>query len=240
MMKKRRHIKGRAFVMALSVMIIAGSAFNTSLAWFTDSTSMVKNVFTVGDIDLQFLAETGSQTADMSLDEFSENNIENPTIVPGKPIPLEDTTLVVSAESETCYLFAKIDTSIGGLPSTAQVEGEEREMTFEDYFHYTVADGWIAGDGISVEEGGNGLPTNVYYRIVEQDSAEKSFKIIGNDEIVPSSEITKDMLTSILIKEDPDLYPALSLSAYAVQYIGGYSTPFTPAEAWAIMVATGE
>ncbi len=240
MTQKRRRISSKVLLAAISLTLILGSAFTGSLAWFVDSAGMVKNVFTIGDIKAQFVSESGTQTAGASLDDSSPNNTGLPMIVPGSPIPLGDTTLVVSPESETCYLFAQIEGDIGALPSAVQVEGKAKAMTFEDYFRYTVADGWIRGDGISVEEGGSGLPDSVYYRVVEKEADEKSFKIIDNDELVPSNEITKEMLNSILESNDPTQYPTLALSAYAVQYIGGYSIPFTPAEAWAILSEAGE
>ena len=79
-------------VVALALVLVVG-VFGT-LAYLTDSTSAVKNTFTVGKVDID-LAE--SDNLDFQL-------------IPGNTLK-KDPKVTVVAGSEACYLFVKVEAS---------------------------------------------------------------------------------------------------------------------------------
>lgn len=211
MRKKRGHVSIRGTLMLCALMLLAGGTYTESLAWFVDSLSQVKNTFTVGNIEGYM--EADNTPAMMSLRD-GEDALKNrlPALVPGHTLTLPNTTVVsISEDSETCYLFARIDKEVGNL---------------EEYITLKLAEGWTEGS----EE--NGVPAGVYFRVVEKDAEEKTFFILENDEIEVSADITAEMLDEAAESETT---PTLSFSAYAVQYYSTNSQHFTPAEAWSIL-----
>lgn len=111
----------KAVITAVALTLVLCLTVGGTLAWLMDKTGEVKNTFTVGDVDIE-LTETlpADKTAKM---------------VPGATIG-KNPTITVSADSENCYVFVKIDES----------------ANLKDFISYTVADGWTE------------VETGVYYR----------------------------------------------------------------------------
>ena len=234
MRKERRRVSMRVTIMLCAIMLMAGGTINGSLAWFVDSTSEVKNTFTVGSIGVTLNALSDTSTVTILNDAGSNGGSSAPTIIPGYSYKIKDTTVTITKGSEKCYLFAEIDESIGGLPAEITENGATRDAIFKDYISYELANGWIAGNGKREEDGGNGVPVGIYYRIVDKDEEQsQSFEIIKDNEVVFSNSITSEMLAAV--GNDTTKFPTLSFSAYAVQYNSTNSQSFTPGEAWAIL-----
>lgn len=89
----KKNMKGAAFIAAGALALSLG-AFGT-MAWLTDTTDPVQNVFTVGNVKLD-LAET---TSDYKM-------------VPGVDIA-KDPTVTVKANSEDAWVFVKVEQSAG-------------------------------------------------------------------------------------------------------------------------------
>ena len=100
----------------------------------------------------------------------------------------KDPTITVDATSEACWLFVRI-TKQGNFDYFCTAETEE---------------GWTA------------LPNNngVYYRKVESTSANQSFKVLKDDQILVKETITEEDLTTL------NKNPTLTFTAYAVQFEG--------------------
>ena len=79
-------------VVALALVLVVG-VFGT-LAYLTDSTSAVKNTFTVGKVDID-------------LDESDNLDFQ---LIPGNTLK-KDPKVTVVAGSEACYLFVKVEAS---------------------------------------------------------------------------------------------------------------------------------
>ena len=169
-----------ALVLALGV--------NATYAYLTDSAS-VANTFTVGNVDIE-LVETK--------DDFK--------MIPGQTIE-KDPKVSVSAQSEDCWLFVKVDAANGA----------------ENYLEYPIAEGWHELDG----------RTGVYYRIVMNSDVSREFSILANDEVLVKQTVDREMMESLIQTENGELkvdadgnyvlvddLPKLIVSAYAIQYAG--------------------
>lgn len=91
--KRRGGFGGKAVVLVLALSLLVGGAIGGTLAWLTDKTDEIKNVFTIGNINIE-LTETEQEYK----------------MVPGTTIA-KDPTVTVEADSENCYLFVKLEKS---------------------------------------------------------------------------------------------------------------------------------
>lgn len=96
---KKFGLKVAVLILTLGILLVG--VVGTTLAWLIDDTDPVKNVFTVGKIDIT-LEETESNP------DGDGNNTY--TMVPGTDIA-KDPTLTILAGSEACWLFVKVEES---------------------------------------------------------------------------------------------------------------------------------
>lgn len=113
-------MKKKIFGLVLAVALVTSCVVGGVLAWLTDSSDEVKNVFTTSDIQVTLTEESGTQ-ADGS-HQFQ--------MIPGWTIK-KDPKVTVEANSVDCYLFVKLDKS----------------ANFDEYMTYEMAEGWTALDG---------------------------------------------------------------------------------------------
>jgi len=154
--------------------------------------------------------------------DTDEDGAESFQMIPGFMIQ-KDPLVTVDDDSEDCWLFVEV----------------VKSATFDDYMTCGIADGWTAG------EGENGIPTNVYYRKVYADDADKTFYVLtgeGNDTyangvIKVKDTVTKQMMNDLSEPEagEPEavVQPTLTFTAYASQLYKSNEVEFTVAEAWA-------
>ena len=84
-------MKKKLIALTAAFLLVIGAAVAGTVAWLTDKTSKVENIFTVGNIDIA-LAETKT----------------NFKMVPGETIA-KDPKVSVKAGSEACWLFIKVE-----------------------------------------------------------------------------------------------------------------------------------
>lgn len=174
-------------IVALAVLLV-GSTFAATYAWLTAKTAPIKNTFTAGNISITLNETTG--------DEYK--------MVPGKDIK-KDPKVTVTAGSEQCWLFVKI----------------EKSDNFDTFLTATVAAGWELVSG----------ETNIYYREVtvsDEDAViggDLVFSVLADDKVTCKSDVTKTQYNNI----QESTRPTLTITAYAVQH-SGFTTA---AAAWA-------
>ena len=176
-MKKFRELSGKLVVAMLAVTLLIGCAIGGTVAWLTAKTDPVVNTFTYGDINIE-------------LTETKPTN-KQAKIIPGVDIE-KDPKVTVKANSETCWLFVKV---------------EESGKFVENKVTYSIATGWTQGDGTNI-------PENVYYREVGAVTENTDFAVLKDNMVTVSDTLTKEDIKSIATN------PTLTFTAYAVQKDG--------------------
>ena len=166
--KTRSAMRRMLFTLAL-VLVVAVASVGGTIAWLTASTTPVINTFTVGDINIE-LKETTT----------------NYKMVPGNTIA-KDPKVTVKANSESCWLFVKI----------------EKSANLSNFITYAVADDWTALAGVD----------GVYYREVSNDAADQDFAVLKNNQVKVIETVTKQQLEAVKTENKP----TLTFTAYAVQ-----------------------
>ena len=171
-----------ALLLALTLML--GCVIGGTVAYLMDSTEEVVNTFTTSDVSI-------------TLEEGNNLDLQ---MVPGKVIT-KDPKVTVSAESEDCYLFVKVDAANGVV--LANTEGKYNETT--DYISYSIDSKWTALDGY----------TGIYYMVVNSENPVKGQKlsVLANDQVQVLDTVTKQMMQDAAGK-----LPTLSFTAYAIQF----------------------
>lgn len=149
---KKHNTKGfskKAVVLLLAVVLVFGCAVGGTVAWLVTSTDPVENTFTFGNIDIK-LEETEATYH----------------VVPGVDIA-KDPRVTVSAGSEPCWLFVKVD-----------------ETNWLDEMTYALAEGWTALDGVN----------GVYYRQVATSADDQVFPVLKDNKVVVIDTLTKAVI----------------------------------------------
>ena len=185
----KRNSSKKALAMLLSLVLVIGCVAGGTLAWLTATSNEVNNVFTTSDIGV-------------TLEESKDLNLK---MVPGWTIK-KDPKATVTAGSEDCYLFVKV----------------EKSANFDDFMTYAIAEGWEK------------LSDGVYYMIFDSQDAEnenemgKAYSVLMGDQVKVLDEVKKEDMNALT----EDTLPNLSFIAYAVQLYRENGTQFTAAEAW--------
>ncbi|MBR3755949.1 MAG: SipW-dependent-type signal peptide-containing protein [Firmicutes bacterium] len=138
-------MKKKVVTLSLVVALIATAAIGGTLAYFTDKTETEKNVFTVGNVEIELTepdwVDSGSQDA--------------PEVYPGEPLKKDPT--VTNKGANPCFVRVKIT----GLDSLEKAQkggvigvraGDPEKWTFyEGYYYYNtvLAAGETAEDAIT-------------------------------------------------------------------------------------------
>ena len=186
----KRHSSKKALAMLLSLVLVIGCVAGGTLAWLTATSNEVNNVFTTSDIGV-------------TLEESDDLNLK---MVPGWTIT-KDPKATVTAGSEDCYLFVKV----------------EKSANFDDFMTYAIAEGWTE------------LSDGVYYMIFDSKDADNenemgtAYSVLKDDQVKVKDTVTKENMKALT----DDTKPNLSFTAYAVQLYRENGTQFTAAQAWA-------
>lgn len=135
-------MKNKVFTIALAVALIACVAVVGTIAYITSVQNPVKNVFTVGNVDIT-QEEEGGGAEDSSTHEKKFTILPNTTMT-------KDAKITVGKTSSSAYIFAVIEEKCNGVNSTVTPKGT---YSFSDYVTYTVNTGWTKLAGYE----------NVYY-----------------------------------------------------------------------------
>lgn len=154
---KRRGVATKTMVMVLALVLVIGISVGGTLAWLTAQTSKVTNTFTVGDINITLTETTG----------------EEYKMVPGNTLS-KNPTVGVTAGSEACWLFVKI----------------EESTTLDSFISYSVDEGWNALDGVA----------GVYYREVSAETAAAgtTYAVLANNQVKVLDTVTKRVCALLL------------------------------------------
>ena len=146
---RKRHVW--LTVVVLLVLVIG---VGVTVAFLAASSNQVKNTFTVGDVNATLTETTGNTYK----------------LIPGAGIK-KDPVVTVIAESETCWLFVKI----------------EKSGNFDTFCTYEIDSEW------------HELPSHigVFYRMVERASVDQQFHVLKNDSISVRELLTENQLSAI-------------------------------------------
>lgn len=205
--RKRRTHGTKSIALLLALALLAGGAVGGTLAWLLDSTDKIENTFSPSSIDVT-LSET-TQTYKM---------------VPGWTIA-KDPKVQISAGSEDCYLFIKVEKTGGNVTIGEKTYG------FDDFIAYAIVGGWKT---LNVE-----TYPGVYYMEIEGagkkgteygilDSGSYRTYTWSANQVLTKPEVTEEMMEALTATT----YPKLNITAYAVQLYKSNTVKFSPAEAW--------
>lgn len=193
--RRRRRSALKPLLVAMAVVLLIGCVAGGTLAWLTSTTPEVTNTFTTSDITITLAETTGTEYK----------------MIPGWTIT-KDPKVTVTAGSEECYVFIKVDES----------------ENFGDFMSYSII---TSGDDAWTKLTGVTDVNNVYYRIVNASAATSNvvLPILADNKIQVSGNVTKDMMNALT----ESTYPTLTFQAAAIQYKDSNNTNFSPAAAYA-------
>lgn len=201
---KQTNVKILTLVAAIALALACTAG--ATLAWLTDTTPEVKNVFTTADIGV-----TLTETFNTDTDNDNKNDAWKAQLIPGYTYS-KNPKVTVKANSVDCYLFVKFEETSD--PSTY--------LTYTSTL--TTANGWTQGTGGG--EGGNGVPTNVWFREVTSSTSDQSWELLKDNQVKISESLTKDSMPTA------ENAPKLTYTAYASQLYKSSETKFSAVEAW--------
>lgn len=172
----------KSLAVILAAVLTVGCVAGGTLAWLTATTDPISNTFVVGNIELEL-----EETKGISAGEGGEVKF-----VPGQTWE-KDTTVTVKGGSEGCYLFLHIEEVNNTLPDSSNEK--VIQWTFQE-------EGWIALNGYE----------GYYYRTVNHSEDDDKFKLIADDELTVSPNVTKDMVAQLTGQK-----PSLRFTAAAIQ-----------------------
>lgn len=189
----RHGLRGTGVLALMLALVLAvGGVAGGTIAWLTARTPEISNTFTVGNITLNLTESTTNVPSTTGAT----------TVVPGQTFT-KDTAVVVGANSVKCYLFLRIDEKDNVIPQTADKKIFAWEFNNPD----TDSDGkndWTQYGS-----------TNYYYRVVEASSSPTTFKLVVDNKLTISKELTKENADTLTQQSKN---PSLSFSAAAVQF----------------------
>ncbi len=170
-------MKKKAWVSLVAVVLVLCCAVGGTLAWLTDKTDEVKNVFTPAGIEV-----TLTETPNTDTNNDSKADAWKADMIPGFSYT-KDPVVTVKGGSVDCYLFVKFEEN--GDPT--------KYLTYTSTLN--VANGWTQGDGTDI-------PSNVWYREVSASDTDQSWHLLLNDTIaVDGAAVTEGNMTQAAAAE---------------------------------------
>ena len=188
----------KTVALLMACVLLVGAAIGGTMAWLVDDTDPVTNVFTVGDINI-----TLSETEAVKNEETGAYE-KGYHFVPGDTLS-KDPKVTVLKDSEPCWLFIKV---VENNNITVTGKGSAGEDISEKALKYSIAGGWT-----QYEEN-----SPYWYRSINQKvTAEngESFQVLNNDQVVVSTYVTKDHVSSM--GANGNAKPTITFKAAAVQ-----------------------
>ncbi len=196
-------MKKRTLITVISVALIACLAVVGTFAYITNVQDAIKNVFTIGNVDVTLKEEGGEPDPDNP----GNNNF---VLVPNTTMT-KDATITVGKTSSSAYIFAVV-----AEKCTAALSEPVKAYKFSDYVDYSLnsTDGWSKLDGYN----------NVYYlkyeKPDEEPEEETVYHLITDTDEDDKGDITVKDLDDNQIKAAEGADISLSFQAGAVQAEG--------------------
>lgn len=231
-------MKKKSLTLLVAVAMLACAAVGGTLAWLTDTTDEVKNVFATTGINIEL-----KETFNTDTDDDGYGDAWYAEMVPGYTYK-KDPVVRVLTGSEDCYLFVKFEENNNVVKDS---DGKDmKAITFTS--ELTEANGWTQGTGTGT--GGDGVPTNVWYLTVfdgdggvAQNGLPLSWErsLIKEDKVTINENLTNEQMQSIVANGTPTLtYTAYACQLWKTNKPGADATEeeiaaaqFTAGEAWA-------
>ena len=232
-MKRGNKANTRTKLVTLSLalaMVICG-AIGGTLAWLTDQTPEVENVFTPSNIGIT-LQETGDD------ETAAPGQRRSFKMIPGWTIT-KDPQVTVEANSEDAWVFIEVAET-----GKATVGGES--YGFDRYIAYNIDTSiWTPLEGKQSVQVDTGNKTTVYYTKYSAQAGDKTYGVLAGgeiedaaikyswkeNEVLTKPTVTKEMMDAL--EEQGAVLPTLTFQAYAVQMYKNNNDAFSAAEAWA-------
>lgn len=196
---KHRGVASKTLALVVVMMLVIGCTIGGTIAWLTDETDSVTNTFTVGDINI-----TLAETYNKDTNDDKTNDAWEGKMVPGNTLS-KDPKVTVTAGSEDCWLFVKV----------------EKSGTLDKYIAYAMAGGWTALDetknpGVYYYNGTITQGTPISILGAGTYTNDQNDTVTWNaDHVGVKPEVTKsDMET---LNAAGATQPTLTFTAYAVQ-----------------------
>jgi len=215
---------GKSLALVLAGVLLVGGVISGTVAWLTDKTDEVTNVFTTSDIDITLQEHTYDSDNDKLTNTETTTGVNNYKIVPGWTIP-KDPWVTVEKGSEDCWVFIKVEEK-----GSAKVGG--KNYGFDDFITYQIdTANWTLLEGVE----------GVYYAKYEnRDDVDINIKILAGgtykgyawqpNQVLTKPEVTKEMMNAL--NAQGAVKPTLTFTAYASQYWKNNTESFTVKEAW--------
>lgn len=187
-------MKKKTVAFVLAMVLVFAVTVGVTVAYLTDKTDTIENTFTVGKVYIDL-----KETFNTDTNNDNEPDAWQAQLIPGKEYT-KDPVVTVKGGSEKCYLFVKFDEI--GSPAT-----------YLDYTSLLAAPAWTQGDGTNI-------PANVWYRVVDKNTANTDFHLLDGDKVTVKNTVTNENMNDASGAK-------LAYTAYACQFEG-----MTAAEAW--------
>ena len=199
-MKKSKRMLRKLLLLTSSALLLVSLTVGVTLAYLTDTES-VTNTFTVGNVGISLdeapVDANGKKTTG---DRVQENKYH---LIPGASYD-KDPTIHVDANSESGWLFVKIENGIAPIETKTQADTIAAQMT---------ANGWVAlGDDAKY--------ANIYTRqkATEKKAEVQDFEVF--EKFVIDGSVTKEELADYATDNGAINPVCVTVTAYMVQAAG--------------------
>lgn len=180
----------KLLVLGLCMTMIACISITATLAYFTDKTEVVNNTFTVGNIDIELdEAPVDEDGIEMEGTRVIENEYQ---LFPGSGYD-KDPTVHVIANSEDCWLFAKVENGILAIEDDYSYVNEAgKTITLGTIHDQILANGWVL-----LETDAEGANYYAYTKIVNKATADQDVVLFTNFAITGENLVSLPLKTTI-------------------------------------------
>ena len=185
----------KALLLVMCAVLLVVTTVMATLAFLTSQTEVVKNTFTVGNIEITL--DEAKVTAYGVKDGDSRVKANAYKLVPGQTYD-KDPTVHVAANNEKCYVFVKVENGIVGFEAGTNTIANQ-----------IVTNGWTALDGHA----------GVYYKVVEANVTGNDAELVVFSQFVIADSVDKTALAGI------NDNTVVKVTAYAIQYASFETNP---------------
>jgi predicted ribosomally synthesized peptide with SipW-like signal peptide len=144
----------KALLLALCAVLLVVSTVFATMAYLTSTTQVVKNTFTVGDVEITL--------DEAKVDVYGENANGRTTtgneykLIPGHEY-IKDPTVYVDSTSEKCYVYVEVINNIAAIEADKTIAAQMVELGWTQiagtnvWYYNTAVDPSVAGADLNLE-----------------------------------------------------------------------------------------